>query len=62
MGQPVGEKGKKTCETAPIRNLSHLPPSLKLADVGYGWFVVERERTSGNESIVFKYLARGWII
>ena len=36
--------------------------SPELADVGHGWLAVERERTSGDESVVFKHLARGRIV
>ena len=36
--------------------------SPELADVGHGWLAVERELTDGDESVVFKHLARGWIV
>src|SRR3989440_1838531 len=36
--------------------------SPELADVGHGWLAVERERTSSDESVMFKHLARGRIV
>jgi hypothetical protein len=36
--------------------------SPELANVGHGWLAVERELTDGDESIVFKHLARGRIV
>src|SRR5437764_484974 len=36
--------------------------SPELANVGHGWFAVERELTDGDEVVVFKHLARGRIV
>src|SRR5450759_459477 len=36
--------------------------SPELADVGPGWFAVERELTNGDKAVVFKHLARGRIV
>ena len=36
--------------------------SLEFADVGHGWLAVERELADGDKSVVFKHLARGWIV